>query len=97
MAIGFFGFRLNEFYDLSIGEYRARCNAYINKSVERQREHRALLGAIVRENPLNLYFLPGDNALYYNNIPKILTAEEIEERMRKLGNPEVLKIHKIDG
>lgn len=45
------------------------------------------MGSILREQPKNLYYLPGD----HEGLSKLLTNEEIREKLIKTGNVEMLK------
>ena len=79
---------------MSLGEYETICKGYIMRKLDEAKQHRSLLAAIVREKPTKLYVLPGD----FDDVPDPMTKEEIEQRIKWLGNTEVMKLHGVkDG
>jgi hypothetical protein len=68
---------------MSMGEYAAISKGYQIDRITRLREHRDLLGAILRENPKKIFKLPGD----WKHLEgvKAMTGEEIKNRLIKLG------------
>jgi hypothetical protein len=69
------------------------CEGYRNKILRHLHEHRSLMGAILREQPKKLYYLPGD----HEGLEMPIKSEDIKEMLKKTGNKELLNHMGLNG
>lgn len=76
---------------MSWGEYMTICLGYQKKERQELHKYRNILAGLLKTNPKELFYMPGD----INKLPEYQSSEEIEAKLRKLGNKEVMKLHGI--
>ena len=95
-AIGIIGLRKQEFLRMTWGEYITISLGHQKRVQDELHKYRNTLGAILRKNPKELFYLPGDVNFEMLEKIKYITPDKVDAWLKQ-QDENVRRLHKVDG